>query len=158
MIPSKAPKNIIQNITSKPLNAYIIFILLNNESCSVRDSWNPRYAHERRGHALLFKGKALETRLREGGFVQFTNRPFAPWRHFTTTTRILSVFPFNFKFGNPRIKGLNNKARNLHKKVKPWRILFKQPVNLRKPGESLQVHLFNTRSLISFSANYIFNY
>ena len=30
----------------------------------------------------------------------FSNRP-ASWRHFTTTTRILVVFPFIFKFGNP---------------------------------------------------------
>ena len=29
------------------------------------------------------------------------NRPFARWRHFTTTTRILFVFPFGFSFGNP---------------------------------------------------------
>ena len=28
-------------------------------------------------------------------------RPFAWWRHFATTTRILFVFPFIFKFGNP---------------------------------------------------------
>ena len=28
-------------------------------------------------------------------------RPFARWRHFTTRTRILFVFPFIFKFGNP---------------------------------------------------------
>ena len=32
---------------------------------------------------------------------QMVNRPFARWRHFTTTTRILFVFPFTFKFGNP---------------------------------------------------------
>ena len=32
---------------------------------------------------------------------QMVNRPFAQWRHFTTTTRILFVFPFTFKFGNP---------------------------------------------------------
>ena len=30
-----------------------------------------------------------------------SNRPFARWRHFTTTTRILFVFPFTFKFGSP---------------------------------------------------------
>ena len=30
-----------------------------------------------------------------------TYRPFPRWRHFTTTTRILFVFPFIFKFGNP---------------------------------------------------------
>ena len=29
------------------------------------------------------------------------NAPFVRWRHFTTTTRILYVFPFIFKFGNP---------------------------------------------------------
>ena len=29
-----------------------------------------------------------------------SNRPFAQWRHFITTTRILVVFPFIFKFGN----------------------------------------------------------
>ena len=29
------------------------------------------------------------------------NRPFARWRHFTTTTRIHYVFPFVLKFGNP---------------------------------------------------------
>ena len=29
------------------------------------------------------------------------NRPFARWRHFTTTTRILFVFLFIFKFCNP---------------------------------------------------------
>ena len=29
------------------------------------------------------------------------NAPFARCRHFTTTTRILYVFPFIFKFGNP---------------------------------------------------------
>ena len=29
------------------------------------------------------------------------NGPFARWRHSTTTTRILFVFPFIFKFGNP---------------------------------------------------------
>ena len=29
------------------------------------------------------------------------NRPFARWRHFPTTTRILFVFPFTFKFGHP---------------------------------------------------------
>ena len=31
----------------------------------------------------------------------YLNRPFARWRHFTTTTRILFVFRFIFKFGNP---------------------------------------------------------
>ena len=31
----------------------------------------------------------------------YANRPFARWRHFTTTTRILFVFPFVFKFGIP---------------------------------------------------------
>ena len=30
------------------------------------------------------------------------NRPFARWRHFTTTTRIHFVFLFKFKFCNPR--------------------------------------------------------
>ena len=34
-------------------------------------------------------------------FVQRVSRPFARWRHFNTTTRILFVFPFIFKFGNP---------------------------------------------------------
>ena len=34
-------------------------------------------------------------------FVQRVNRPFARWRYFTTTTRLLFVFPFIFKFGNP---------------------------------------------------------
>jgi len=29
------------------------------------------------------------------------NRPLARWRHFTTMTTILFVFPFTFKFGNP---------------------------------------------------------
>ena len=29
------------------------------------------------------------------------NRPFARWCHLTTTTRILFVLPFIFKFGNP---------------------------------------------------------
>ena len=29
------------------------------------------------------------------------NRPFARWRHFTTTTRILFVFLFIFQFGSP---------------------------------------------------------
>ena len=43
------------------------------------------------------------------------NRPFAQWRHFTTSTRILFVFPFTFKFGNP--------SANLHKKAKTRRIL-----------------------------------
>ena len=28
------------------------------------------------------------------------NRPFARWRHFTTSTRIIFVFPFIFKFDN----------------------------------------------------------
>ena len=42
---------------------------------------------------------------------------FARWRHFTTTTRILYVFPFIFKFG------LNDKTPKLHSKAKPWRIL-----------------------------------
>ena len=32
---------------------------------------------------------------------QIVNRPFAQWHHFTTTTRILFVFPFTYKFGNP---------------------------------------------------------
>ena len=32
---------------------------------------------------------------------QTNNRPFARWRHFFTTTRILFVFLFIFKFGNP---------------------------------------------------------
>ena len=32
---------------------------------------------------------------------KFKNRPFARWRHFTTTTRILFVFSFIFKFCNP---------------------------------------------------------
>ena len=50
------------------------------------------------------------------------NRPFARWRHFTTTTRILFGFLFIFKFGNP-CEVLNNKSPNLHKKAKPWRIL-----------------------------------
>ena len=31
-----------------------------------------------------------------------SNRPFSRWRHFTTTTRIHFVFPFKFKFCNPR--------------------------------------------------------
>ena len=30
-----------------------------------------------------------------------SNWPFAQWRHFTTTTRILFVFHFIFTFGNP---------------------------------------------------------
>ena len=34
-------------------------------------------------------------------FAYSCNRPFAIWRHFATTTRILFVFPFIFKFGNP---------------------------------------------------------
>ena len=42
-------------------------------------------------------------------------RPFALWRQFTTTTRILFHFPFMFKF---------KKSPNLHKKVKNCRILF----------------------------------
>ena len=29
----------------------------------------------------------------------YANRPFARWRHFTTTTRIFSFFSFVFKFG-----------------------------------------------------------
>ena len=29
------------------------------------------------------------------------NKPFARWRHFTTTTGILFVFPLIFKFGSP---------------------------------------------------------
>ena len=31
----------------------------------------------------------------------YLNRPFARWRHFTTTTRILFVFRFIFKFCTP---------------------------------------------------------
>ena len=55
-------------------------------------------------------------------FIASHNRPFARWRHFTTTTRILFVFlsclnlikiPARFKNKNP----------NLHKKAKPWRLL-----------------------------------
>ena len=34
-------------------------------------------------------------------FSGVVNRPFARWRHFTTTSRILFVFPFIFKFCNP---------------------------------------------------------
>ena len=33
-------------------------------------------------------------------FAYSCKRPFARCRHFTTTTRILFVFPFIFKFGN----------------------------------------------------------
>ena len=33
--------------------------------------------------------------------IQSDNRPFARWRHFTTTTRVLFAFSFIFKFGNP---------------------------------------------------------
>ena len=43
------------------------------------------------------------------------NKQFARWRYFTTTTRILFVFPF--------ICELDHKSPNLHKKGKPWRIL-----------------------------------
>ena len=50
------------------------------------------------------------------------NKPFARWRHFTTTTGILFVFPLIFKFGSPN-KVLNTKSPNLHKKANPWRIL-----------------------------------
>ena len=32
---------------------------------------------------------------------KLSNRPFARWRYFTTTPRILFVFLFIFKFGNP---------------------------------------------------------
>ena len=45
------------------------------------------------------------------------NRSFAWWRHFATMTRILFVFLFIFKFGNP------SEICNLHKKGKSWRIL-----------------------------------
>ena len=54
-------------------------------------------------------------------FIASHNRPFARWRHFTTTTRILFVFPFIFKFCF--MWGLNNKSPNLDKKAKPWRLL-----------------------------------
>ena len=55
-------------------------------------------------------------------FIASHNRPFARWRHFTTTTRILFVFPFMFKFDKSQ-RGLKNKNPNLHKKAKPWRLL-----------------------------------
>ena len=54
---------------------------------------------------------------------QRLNRPFTRWRHFTTTTRILYVFAFISKIGNPRENWLNDKSPNLHKKAKPSRIL-----------------------------------
>ena len=38
------------------------------------------------------------------------NRPFARWRHFTTTTRIHFVFLFKFKFCNPRGEQRNNSS------------------------------------------------
>ena len=52
------------------------------------------------------------------------NRPFACWRHFTTTTTMLFVFPFIFKFGNPsQLYICNHKSPNLNKKANPLRIL-----------------------------------
>ena len=43
-----------------------------------------------------FRQKALHARE-----IDVHNRPFARWRHFTTATRILYVFPSIFKVGNP---------------------------------------------------------
>ena len=38
-----------------------------------------------------------------GSFSMSNNtRPFARWRHFTSTNRIVFVFSFICKFGNPR--------------------------------------------------------
>ena len=37
----------------------------------------------------------------EAACCRLANRPFARWRHFTTTTRILFAFSFIFKFRNP---------------------------------------------------------
>ena len=53
---------------------------------------------------------------------QIANRPFARWRHFTTTTRILFVFPFIFKFFNPSEVWIT-KALISTRKQNPWRIL-----------------------------------
>ena len=47
-------------------------------------------------------------------FIASHNRPFARWRHFTTTTRILFVFLSCLNLIN---------HSDLHKKAKPWRLL-----------------------------------
>ena len=57
------------------------------------------------GGNFAFKDPMGLKRVREGILCQHFfhshfNRPFARWRHFTTTTRILHVFPFIFNFGN----------------------------------------------------------
>ena len=58
-------------------------------------------------HILRDQVKSLQTELKMASKVgkknskTDANRPFARWRHFTTTTRILLVFLFIFKFGSP---------------------------------------------------------
>ena len=55
-------------------------------------------------------------------FIISFNRPFARWRHFTSTIRILFVFPFIFKFFNPSEVWIT-KALISTRKQNPWRIL-----------------------------------
>ena len=59
---------------------------------------------ESRNATCLLGGKSPSVNTTNGEWifnVLSLNRPFARWRYFTTTTRILFVFPFIFKFGNP---------------------------------------------------------
>ena len=49
----------------------------------------------------FFLTRLVGTIYRLEGLNKRLNRPFARWRHFTTTIRILFIFPFIFKFCNP---------------------------------------------------------
>ena len=52
-------------------------------------------------HDVIGEHQAYIQRKKDLFIYEASNRPFARWRHFTTTTRILFVFPFIFKFCNP---------------------------------------------------------
>ena len=67
------------------------------------------------------------------------NRPFARWRHFTTTTRIVFVFPFMFKLlTNLMYKCINNLTPaylcDLFAPRKPIELLFSQRKGKINPG------------------------
>ena len=49
----------------------------------------------------FFLTRLVGTIYRLEGLNKRQNRPFAQWRHFTATTRIIFVFPFTFEFCNP---------------------------------------------------------
>ena len=71
---------------------------------STYDGSNLKIANWKKGTFRLSLPRAPQygiekTCIKSGFYLGF--RPFARWRHFTTTTRILFVFLFIFKCGSP---------------------------------------------------------